>query len=125
MASQTILVVDDNALNRKLLRDLLTKRGYRVEQAEDGVQAVAVASRIMPDLVIMDLIMPNMDGFEATRAIKSKPELHHIPILALSAMSGEQDRARALEAGCVDFLRKPFGMEEILGALARLIRARA
>lgn len=112
--SATILVVEDVEINRDLLLQLL-EDDYQVVTASDGAEGVEATRRIRPDLVLMDLSLPKMDGWEATRTIKADPELKHIPVIALTAhaMPGDEQKARA--AGCDDYLSKPID-EDLLFA---------
>ncbi len=116
---RTILVVDDFDDTRLLLRTWLEKRGFRVVEAEDGIRAVAKAQEVRPDLIIMDIEMPEMDGFAATRKIRSIPELDGIPVVAVSAYGAEQFRSEALAAGCLEYVSTPFEPAD----LERLIRS--
>lgn len=102
-----ILLVEDNEMNRDMLSRRLTRSGYDVVLATEGEQGVAMARSASPDLVLMDMSLPVLDGWEATRRLKSDPETRQIPVIALTAhaMSGDRDRAR--EAGCDDFDTKP------------------
>jgi two-component system cell cycle response regulator DivK len=102
--SKRILVVEDTENNRRILNDLLTKAGFDVIEAIDGEKGVAMAEERRPDLILMDIQLPIIDGYEATRRIKSNPDLRHIPIIAVTsyALSGDEDKARA--AGCDDFV---------------------
>src|SRR5262249_38671037 len=105
--SKKILVVEDTDDNRQILRDLLGMSGYVVIEANDGAEGVAKAVEHKPDLILMDIQMPVMDGYEATRRIKADPTLSAIPIIAVTsyALSGDEDRARA--AGCDGYVAKP------------------
>jgi CheY-like chemotaxis protein len=116
---RTILVVDDFDDTRLLLRTWLEKRGFRVVEAEDGIRAIAKAQEVRPDLIIMDIEMPEMDGFAATREIRSIPELDGTPVVAVSAYGAEQFRSEALAAGCREYVSTPFEPAE----LERLIRS--
>ena len=118
-APRTILVVDDFDDTRLLLRTWLQKKGFRVVEAEDGNRAVAVAESDQPDLIIMDLEMPELDGLAATRKIRELPTLGAVPILAVSAYGADQYRERALAAGCTEYVATPFEPDE----LERVIRA--
>ena len=118
-SSRTILVVDDFDDTRLLLRTWLEKRGFRVVEAEDGIRAVATAQEERPDLIIMDVEMPEMDGLAATRKIRSIPDLDGIPVVAVSAYGAEQFRSEALEAGCLEYVSTPFEPAD----LERLIRS--
>jgi two-component system cell cycle response regulator DivK len=102
-----ILVVEDDADNRRIVTKVLTVEGYSVVEATDGNEALAKARSERPDLILMDLALPNMDGWEATRRIKADAELRHIPVVALTAfaMRGDEEQARA--AGCDDYIAKP------------------
>lgn len=119
-----ILLVEDNEMNRDLLSRRLSRRGYLILFALDGADGVARCAAELPDLVIMDLALPGMDGWEATRRIKAAPATRHIPVLALTAhaLAGEEERARA--AGCDDFETKPVDLPRLLGKLEALLKAR-
>ena len=115
---KTVLIVEDIELNRDLLEQLLESE-HRLVFAEDGLGALERAAESRPDLILMDLSLPRMDGWEATRRLKADPGLAHIPVIALSAhaMSGDEDRARA--SGCDDYLTKPLDETLLLAAIAR------
>lgn len=112
--TQRILVVEDTEDNRQILRDLLGAAGFEMIEAEDGAQGVAAAEREKPDLILMDIQLPVMDGYEATRRIKANAALKHIPIIAVTsyALSGDEDKARA--AGCDGYVTKPFSPRQLL-----------
>jgi CheY-like chemotaxis protein len=117
---RTILVVDDFDDTRLLLRTWLERKGFRVIEAEDGIQAVAVAMEENPDLIIMDLEMPRLDGLAATRRIRQLTELQTVPVVAVSAYGADQFRAQALAAGCNEYVSTPFepeALEEIISSL--------
>jgi two-component system, cell cycle response regulator DivK len=114
----TILVVDDFDDTRLLLKTWLEKRGFNVVQAEDGNQAVSAAEEIRPDLIIMDMHMPVLDGLSATRKIRSMKELDNIPVVAVSAYGAQQFRDDALAAGCSEYVSTPFEPDN----LERVIR---
>jgi CheY-like chemotaxis protein len=115
---KTVLIVEDLELNRDLLAQLLEDE-HRLVFAVDGVTALERAAEVRPDLVLMDLSLPRMDGWEATRRLKADAALAHIPVIALSAhaMSGDEERARA--AGCDDYLTKPIDETLLLETIAR------
>ena len=115
----TILVVDDFDDTRLLLRTWLQKKGFRVIEAENGTRAVAAAESGHPDLIIMDVEMPEMDGLVATRRIRELKDFATVPILAVSAYGADQYRDHALAAGCNEYVSTPFEPDE----LERLIRA--
>jgi len=116
--SKKILVVEDTEDNRQILRDLLSMAGYDMVEAHDGAEGVAKAAEHKPDLILMDIQMPVIDGYEATRRIKVDPDLNPIPIVAVSlfAMKGDEEKARA--AGCDHYVTKPYSPMQLL----RLIR---
>jgi two-component system, cell cycle response regulator DivK len=110
----TILLVEDNELNRDMLSRRLERRGYRVLIAVDGKQGVHMAKSEVPDLILMDMSLPVLDGWEATRLIKSAAETQTIPIIALTAHAMSGDRERALDAGCDDYDTKPIEFARLL-----------
>ena len=114
-----ILCVEDNDDNLYMLHRRLTRAGFDVKLARDGAEGVEWAKTLLPDLIVMDLNLPKLDGFEATRRLKSQPETKHIPIIVLSAHDREKNRERALAAGCDEFETKPTDFE----ALVRKIRS--
>ena len=116
-----ILVVEDNRDNLTLMSDMLETLDYTVLQATDGQRGVELAASEQPDLILMDLSLPVMDGWTATRAIKSNPALAHIPIIALTAHAMVGDRERALAAGCDDYLAKPIDLSLLTVKIAKLI----
>lgn len=119
--SKRILVVEDNPDNRILITDVLTSLNYEVLVAVDGEQGVEMAGDEVPDLILMDLSLPQMDGWTATGHIKSNNALAHIPIIALTAHAMVGDRERALEAGCDDYVSKPIDLRELAGKLAKFL----
>ncbi len=110
----TILLVEDNEMNRDMLSRRLARRGFEVITAEDGKQGVDTAIQERPDLILMDLSLPVMDGWEATRLLKSKEETKNIPVIALTAHAMAGDEAEAYRAGCDDFDTKPVVLERLL-----------
>jgi two-component system, cell cycle response regulator DivK len=119
--SSRILVVEDNPDNRVLITDVLTSLDYEVIVAVDGEEGVAKATTEKPDLILMDLSLPQMDGWTATRHIKATPELKDIKIIALTAHAMVGDREKALEAGCDDYVSKPIDLRELAGKLAQYL----
>ncbi len=113
MSSPRILIVEDNPDNRTLVTDILLAMEFTVIEAVDGQQGVDKAAEEHPDLILMDLSLPQMDGWTATRAIKANPDLAHIPIIALTAHAMVGDREKALEAGCDDYISKPIDLREL------------
>ncbi len=118
-----ILVVEDNADNRILIADVLDSMDYEVIIATDGEEGVKKASAERPDLILMDISLPQMDGLTATRRIKAMPDLQHIPIIALTAHAMVGDRERALEAGCDDYVSKPIDLRELATKLTHYLQA--
>jgi two-component system cell cycle response regulator DivK len=112
-----ILVVEDNRDNMTLIVDVLMSLDYVVLQATDGEQGVELAISEVPDLILMDLSLPRMDGWAATRAIKAQPALAKIPVIALTAHAMVGDRERAIEAGCDDYISKPINLQELASKL--------
>jgi CheY-like chemotaxis protein len=119
---RTILIVDDFDDTRLLLRIWLQRKGYRVVEAENGNQAVAEAESGQPDLIIMDLEMPELDGLAATRKIRALANSEDVPIVLVSAYDADQFRAEALAAGCNEYLSTPFEPEKLEKVIKSLIR---
>jgi two-component system cell cycle response regulator DivK len=119
--SKRILVVDDQPDNRQIIRDLLAATDYELTEAEDGEQALAAVARQPPDLILMDIQLPIMDGYEATRRIKADPALRSIPIIAVTsyALSGEEQKARA--AGCDAYVTKPCSPRLLLAKIKEFL----
>ncbi|MBN1487439.1 MAG: response regulator [Anaerolineae bacterium] len=117
-----ILVVDDNKRNVKLLVSILTPKGYEIASAYNGREALDSVREISPDLILLDVLMPEMDGFEVARVLRSQPETRAIPILMLTALRDMQDKIKGLEAGADDFLSKPFNAIELLVRVRALLR---
>ena len=118
-----ILLVEDNELNRDMLSRRLTRRGYTVVVAEDGEQALDLARSERPDLVLMDMSLPGIDGWEATRRLRADPGIAGIRVIALTAHAMAGDRERALEAGCNDYDTKPVEMDRLLQKIATQLGA--
>ena len=120
----TILIVEDNELNRDMLSRRLQRRGYEVVLAIDGEDGLDVARASAPDLVLMDMSLPVVDGWEATRRLKADAALRHIPVIALTAHAMANDREKAMEAGCDDYDTKPIELPRLLAKMEALLRAR-
>jgi len=116
-----ILLVEDNELNRDMLSRRLERRGFQVLIAVDGAQGVAMAQSEAPDLVLMDMSLPVVDGWEATRRLKAAPETRAVPIIALTSHAMVGDRDKAIEAGCDDYDTKPIELPRLLEKINRLI----
>jgi two-component system cell cycle response regulator DivK len=115
--SKRILVVEDQEDNRRILRDLLANAGFEMVEAEDGEQALVQAAKCEPDLILMDIQLPLMDGYEATRRLKANPKFTNIPIIVVTsyALSGDEEKARA--AGCDAYVAKPYSPRALLAKI--------
>jgi CheY-like chemotaxis protein len=116
-----ILLVEDNEMNRDMLSRRLIKRGFDVVMAVDGAGGIAAAGQEHPDLILMDISLPKMDGWEATRVLRTQAETASIPIIALTAHALESDRQRSLESGCDDYDTKPVDLTRLLGKIDALL----
>ena len=112
--STRILVVEDQVDNRRILHDLLSSVGYEILEAVTGDEGVTLAITQHPDLILMDIQLPGIDGYEATRRIKANPALHHIPIIAVTSYALSGDDAQAFAAGCDSYVAKPFSPRALL-----------
>ena len=119
-----ILLDEDNEMNRDMLSRRLERRGYQVVIAEDGATGVTKAKSETPDLILMDMSLPVMDGWEATRQIKAVPETQHIPIIALTAHAMAGDEEKALAAGCNDYETKPVDLPKLLTKIDALLQSK-
>lgn len=118
-----ILLVEDNEMNRDMLSRRLTRKGYDVLVAQDGAEGIDVARAELPDLIIMDLSLPRIDGWEATRRLKADAATGDIPVIALTAHAMSTDRDKALAAGCDDFDTKPVDFARLLGKIERAVNS--
>ena len=116
-----ILLVEDNEMNRDMLGRRLQRRGFDLLVAVDGAQGVAMAQVDAPDLILMDMSLPVMDGWEATRRLKAAPETRSIPVIALTAHAVSGDREKAIEAGCDDYDTKPVDLDRLLSKIGALL----
>jgi two-component system, cell cycle response regulator DivK len=119
--SKRILVVEDQSDNRKIIRDAFARTEYEIIETENGEEALAAIAKARPDLILMDIQLPIMDGYTATRRIKADPALRSIPIIAVTsyALSGEEKKAR--EAGCDDYIPKPYSPRELLAKVRQYL----
>ncbi len=120
MAVKKIMVVDDSATERHVLGEMLTKQGFQVIFAEDGESSVAKAKAELPDLILMDVVMPGMNGFQATRSITTDPATQHIPVFIVTTKGQETDKIWGARQGAKDYLVKPVDSTDLLGKIAAL-----
>lgn len=120
----TILYIDDTENNRILVTRRLEKKGYQVVTAENAAQGMALVASSLPDVILMDMGMPDVDGWSATRELKASPKLRHIPVIALTAHAMQGDREKALEAGCDDYETKPFDFPRLFQKIEARLAAR-
>jgi CheY-like chemotaxis protein len=123
-AMRRILLVEDNEMNRDMLSRRLVRQGYDVVLAQDGEAGVALAAAVRPDLILMDMSLPGIDGWEATRRIREEPALRHTPIIALTAHAMTGDREAATAAGCDDYDTKPVELPRLLAKMRLLLSER-
>jgi two-component system cell cycle response regulator DivK len=121
MVSKKILVVEDDPVSLKLVRDVLQANGYETEEVTNGEEAVAKAAKLRPNLIVMDIRLPGIDGLEATRRLKSDPSTAAIPIVAVTAHALPEDEARILAAGCQAYLPKPLRFTEFVSVVKGLL----
>ncbi len=120
-----ILLVEDNEMNRDMLSRRLVRKGYDIVVAVDGRQALDMAAAESPDLILMDMSLPVIDGWETTRRVKANPGTKAIPIIALTAHAMVEDKDKAIEAGCDDFDTKPVDIQRLLGKIQALLDGHA
>ena len=118
-----ILLVEDNEMNRDMLSRRLQRQGFEIAMAMDGAEGVALAKSLAPDLILMDMSLPVIDGWEATRQIKADEQTRGIPVIALTAHAMEGDREKALQAGCDDYDTKPVDLKRLLEKIQRFLGA--
>lgn len=116
-----LLLVEDNEMNRDMLSRRLLRRGYEIVMAVDGGQGVEMAGSELPDLILMDMSLPVIDGWEATRRIRAAEATRHIPIIGLTAHAMAGDREKAIEAGCDDYDTKPVELDRLIGKIEALL----
>jgi len=121
--SKRILIVEDQEDNRKILRDLLRSAGYEPLEAVTGEEGLTLAETHRPDLILMDIQLPGLDGYEATRRIKANPALRHIPVIAVTSYALSGDDVKAREAGCDAYVTKPFSPRALLATIRQVLPA--
>lgn len=119
--AKKILIVEDNDLNLKLFRDLLGANGYLTHETKEGIEAVSMTRAIMPDLIIMDIQLPEISGLDISKKIKADAAIRHIPILAVTAFAMKDDEQKILAAGCEAYLSKPIAIDSFLAAVRRFL----
>ena len=119
--AKCILIVEDTEDNRQIMRDLLTGAGFDLIEAWDGGAGVTMAHEHMPDLILMDFQLPILDGYEATRRIKTNPATRHIPVIAVTSYALSGDEAKAMEVGCSGYIAKPFSPRKLLGKVREFL----
>ena len=118
---KTVLVVEDNELNMKLFHDLLEAHGYNILQTRDGVEALAIARQHRPDLILMDIQLPEVSGLEVTKWLKEDSDLKAIPVIAVTAFAMKGDEEKIREGGCEDYLAKPISVAKFLDTVQRYL----
>ena len=116
-----ILLIEDNEMNRDMLSRRLARKGYRVVMAIDGIHGLAAAREEAPDLILMDMNLPGIDGWEATRRLKAQDATRHVPVIALTAHAMVSDRQKALEAGCDDYETKPVEFQRLVSKIQAIL----
>ena len=119
--SKRILVIEDTEDNRQIIRDLMTSAGYEMIEAVDGIEGVAAAEREKPDLILMDIQLPGIDGYEATRRIRAIPAVAKVPIIAVTSYALSGDEAKTREAGCDGYVAKPFSPRQLLAKVREFL----
>ena len=121
MSSKTVLIVEDNELNMKLFHDLLEAQGYETLQTREGLQALSLAREHRPDLILMDIQLPEISGLEVTKWLKEDDALSHLPVIAVTAFAMKGDEERIREGGCEAYISKPISVSHFLDTVRRLI----
>ena len=119
--AKKILIVEDNELNLKLFRDLLGANGYDTFETKEGIEAISLTRQTMPDLIIMDIQLPEISGLDVTRKIKADAEIRHIPVIAVTAFAMKDDEEKIMAAGCEAYLSKPIAIDDFLATIRRFL----
>jgi len=119
--AKKILIVEDNDLNLKLFRDLLGANGYMTFETKEGIEAISLTRNVMPDLIIMDIQLPEISGLDITRKIKADNAIKHIPVIAVTAFAMKDDEEKILAAGCEAYLSKPIASDVFLSTIRRFL----
>jgi two-component system cell cycle response regulator DivK len=121
MMNKTILVIEDHEDNRRIMRDLLTSSGYEIIEVVTGEEGITAAETYRPDLILMDVQLPGLNGYEATRRIKTNPNLQSIPIIVVTSYALSGDDVKAFEAGCDAYVTKPYSPRELLAKIRKFL----
>ena len=121
LMSKTILIVEDNELNLKLFRDLITANGYETIETKDGLEAVSITRSMRPDLILMDIQLPEISGLDVTRKIKSESDIASIPIIAVTAFAMKDDEEKILRAGCEAYISKPITIAHFMATIRQFL----
>jgi len=119
--SKTVLIVEDNELNMKLFHDLLASQGYRTLQTQNGMEALEIAREESPDLILMDIQLPEVSGLEVTKWLKEEDDLRHIPVVAVTAFAMKGDEEKIRDGGCEDYIAKPISVVNFLETVKRFL----
>ena len=119
--AKTVLIVEDNELNMKLFHDLLDSKGYNILQTKDGMEALKIARSDKPDLILMDIQLPEVSGLEVTKWIKEDDDLRHIPVIAVTAFAMKGDEEKILEGGCEAYIAKPISVANFLSTVEKFL----
>lgn len=119
--AKTVLIVEDNALNMKLFHDLLDAQGYNTLQTQNGMEALEIARTHSPDLILMDIQLPEVSGLEVTKWLKEEDELRHIPVVAVTAFAMKGDEEKIRDGGCEDYIAKPISVADFLATVKRFL----
>jgi two-component system cell cycle response regulator DivK len=119
--AKKILIVEDNDLNLKLFRDLLGANGYETFETKEGIEAISLTRNIQPDLIVMDIQLPEISGLDITRKIKADSQIRHIPIIAVTAFAMKDDEEKIMAAGCEAYLSKPIAIDDFLSTVRRFL----
>ena len=119
--AKRILIVEDNDLNLKLFRDLLGANGYETVETREGLEAISLTRNMMPDLILMDIQLPEISGLDITKKIKADAQICHIPVIAVTAFAMKDDEDKIMQAGCEAYLSKPIAIDQFLATIRRLL----
>lgn len=119
--AKTVLIVEDNDLNLKLFRDLLSANGYKTVETKEGIEAISLTRNTMPDIILMDIQLPEISGLDITRKLKADPQIRHIPVIAVTAFAMKDDEDKIMQAGCEAYLSKPIAIDVFLATVQKFL----